>query len=81
MSMYPPTIVVGHHPPQTVWQSNINGPTIPSCIRITPLTMSCSSSHMLSLPWAVRAVAPFLLQRYCVRGRACGQLQPSTPWG
>ena len=41
-----------HHPPQTVWQTNMSGLAIPSCIRIAHRTTSCPPSCVLSLPWA-----------------------------
>ena len=68
-------------PPPPVRSSNVSSLAIPGCTRIAHWTASHSSSGVLCLPWAVRAVAPVLLHRYGPPGGMCGQLSPPAPGG
>ena len=56
ISMCPPPLGA-HHPPQSVWQSNMNGLAIPTCIQFARWATLCSPSCVVSIPWVARAVA------------------------
>ena len=63
-----PAAIVGPTPTHVC----LNGPTIRNYIQKSDWTGSCSTFRVLSLPWTVRAVAPFPSQGCILPSKGLG---------